>query len=149
MGTAKGPARRALLLASILFTVTACVNADTTRKQFDVPGQPAVAALNDFARQADITLFFPYDLVADVQTHPLKGRYTVPDGLTHLLTGTGLDHRQARDGTYFICSRSSCGPLPSPPEKDSEGRSPASSRGDGGKQQQARLTAMPATALES
>ena len=141
MGTAKALLRNALLLAVALLAAAACASADAVRKQFDVPGQPAVMALNEFARQADITLFFSYDLVADVRTRPLKGRYTVPDGLTRLLSGTGLDHRQSGDGNYFICAKSSCGPESALPEGTREA-TPATNVPNSGNPQQARLHAM-------
>ncbi len=148
METAKAPVHRALLLSVILLGVAACANADTTHKHFDVPDQPAVAGLNEFARQADITLFFSYDLVANVHTHPLKGLYTVPEGLNRLLADTGLDHRQASDGTYLICPKSSCGPPQVWPKDSGEAGTPAVIGRSGGKLQQPRLSAMPASAPE-
>jgi len=56
--------------------------------------------------------------VAGERTRPVKGRFTVDLGLTLLLTGTPLSYRQAADGTYLICLRTSCGPgTPASPEK--------------------------------
>lgn len=97
----------ALMLA--MFAATACAQADAARKRFDIASQPAAAALNELARQADITLIFSYDLVAGARTRPLEGKYTVDEALTRLLAGTGLDHRQMSDDTFFICAPSSCG----------------------------------------
>lgn len=99
-----------MALAFMLFTATACAQADAARKRFDIPSQPAAAALNEFARQADITLFFSYDLVAGVRTRALKGDYTVDDGLAQLLAGTGLGYQQAGDDAFLICRLSSCEP---------------------------------------
>jgi len=115
MGTATGISRALLLLAPllVLLAVSACVQADTTLKQFDVPAQSAGPALNEFARQADITLIFSYDLVAGDETRELNGRFTVDHGLDRLLAGTRLSYRQAADGTYFICQRDACALLPS------------------------------------
>jgi len=75
---------------------------------FDIPAQPAGPALNEFARQADIALIFPYDLVANDRTRALQGRYTVDRGLAVLLDGTRLGYRRAVDGTYLICLRTAC-----------------------------------------
>ena len=114
MGNATGISRAFQVLAILpaLLGLSACVQADTALKRFDVPAQPAGQALNEFARQADITLIFSYDLVAGDRTRELKGRYTVDHGLTYLLEGTRLAYRQADDGTYLICQRDACGSLP-------------------------------------
>lgn len=114
MGNATGISRtlRLLVLLPALLAVSACVQADATQKRFDVPAQPAERALNEFARQADITLIFSYDLVAGDRTRELKGKYTVDHGLIHLLEGTRLAYRQAADGTYLICRRDACVTLP-------------------------------------
>lgn len=108
MGSITAIWRNVLLLVLALTAVCACARADTTRKLFDVPAQPAASALNEFAKQADIALIFSYDLVATTRTRPLKGRYTVGDGLSRMLEGTPLAYRQAKDGTYLICLSASC-----------------------------------------
>lgn len=90
--------------------LAACAPTAAADVRFDIPAQAAGPALNAFARQADITLIFSYDLVADDRTHALRGRYTVDRGLTLLLAGTRLGYRRARDGTYLICPRASCMP---------------------------------------
>lgn len=101
-----------LALAPLLLAVSACAQqTDIAGIPFDVPAQPAAAALNEFARQADIALIFSYDLVADERTHALKGRYAVDHGLTRLLEDTQLAYQRAADGTYFICPRDTCGQL--------------------------------------
>ncbi len=97
----------ALLLS--LGLVVGCARADASRKDFDVGDQPAGAALNEFARQADITLIFSYDLVADVRIQPLRGRYTVTDGLSALLSDTGLDYQEVERSTFSICRKAACG----------------------------------------
>lgn len=112
MGNSTAISRAFLWLALLLsmLAMAACVPVDAIGKQFDVPAQPAGSALNEFARQADITLIFSYDLVADDRTHAMKGRYTVNNGLAALLEGTRLAYRQGADGTYFICPRDACDP---------------------------------------
>lgn len=120
MWKATGSLRNFLVLTLALFAATACVQADAARKRFDIAGQPAGAALNEFARQADITLIFSYDLIAGARTRPLKGDYTVGDGLTRLLAGTGLGYQQAGDDTFFICLPASCGTRSMPPATQAE-----------------------------
>jgi len=141
MGNATGISRTLLLLALLpaLLAVSACVQADATLKRFDVPAQPAGQALNEFARQADITLIFSYDLVAGDRTRELKGRYTVDHGLTRLLQGTRLAYRQAMDGTYLICQREACGPPPAADAAPSADRNTKTGTG-GGNAPATRLT---------
>lgn len=124
-------------LALPLLAVSACAQTDAAGKRFDIPAQSAGSGLNEFARQADITLIFSYDLVADDRTQALKGRYTVDHGLATLLDGTLLAYRQGADGTYLICLEDACGTFsgsqeeisPSDPKKnmpaDSGNASPA------------------------
>lgn len=106
---------RGLLLHALVFSllgISPCAAADVKGKPFDIPAQPAAAALNEFAKQADVTLIFSYDLVAGVRTRPLNGTFTVSDGLTRLLDGTALGYRQSADGAYLICPLVSCEPAP-------------------------------------
>ena len=48
---------------------------------FSVPRLSADKALTRFARQAGITLLFPYADVKKYKTRPLHGRFTVSNGL--------------------------------------------------------------------
>ncbi|MFK8032388.1 MAG: TonB-dependent receptor plug domain-containing protein [Gammaproteobacteria bacterium] len=57
---------------------------------FSVPRLSADKALTRFARQADLTLLFPFDAVKDLKTRPLYGRFTVRDGLRLMLSGTNI-----------------------------------------------------------
>ncbi len=111
MRSTTGTLRTLLWLALLLALpgLPACVASGAHGRSFDIPAQPAASALNEFARQADITLIFSYDLVAGKSTHRLKGGFSVDEGLNRLLAGTSLDYRQATDGTYLICAPASCG----------------------------------------
>lgn len=71
-------------------------------KTFNVPAQSAAAALNAFAEQADITLVFSKDRVANITTHPLQGSYRTLDGLQAMLEGSGLAIRQVNDNSISI-----------------------------------------------
>ncbi|MDW2982836.1 STN domain-containing protein [Rhodanobacter sp. KK11] len=111
MGNTIGFSHGLLLPALVLclLNMSGCVAADAKgKKPFDIPAQPAASALNEFAKQADVTLIFSYDLVDGERTRPLKGSFSVGDGLTRLLHGTALGYRQAVDGTYLICPLASC-----------------------------------------
>lgn len=76
---------------------------------FDIAAQPAASGLNEFARQADVTLIFSYDSVSGVTSRPLLGWFSVDEGLARLLHGTGLSYRKSSDGTYLVCPSGACG----------------------------------------
>ena len=57
---------------------------------FAIPAQRADTALTLFARQANITLLFPFDEAEQENTQALVGVYSHFDGLTKLLQGTSL-----------------------------------------------------------
>lgn len=147
MGNTIGFPRGFLLLAFVLtlLGMSACVAADAKGKPFDIPAQPAASALNEFAKQADVTLIFSYDLVAGERTRALKGNFAVGDGLTRLLEGTPLGYRRAADGTYLICPLASCGIAP-PAVLDRPGSVGQESNAyrNSGNPPQARLQDMPA-----
>ena len=129
---------RGLLLLILVLGMPACAPADVEGKSFDIPAQPAASALNEFAKQADVTLIFSYDLVAGERTRPLRGGLTVDDGLTQLLAGTSLGYQQAVDGTYLICALSSCGRAPAAEPATANGRKD-SARVSGGNTSPTRL----------
>lgn len=101
-----------VVLASLLAiaALPAGCSEQATLRRFDVPRQPAAAGLNEFARQADITLVFSYDLVAHAVTGELRGRYSINQGLALLLTGTGLGYQQVGQGVFTVCGHISCSP---------------------------------------
>lgn len=57
---------------------------------FNIPRLSADRALTRFARQADLTLLFPYQEVKKLKARSLHGRYTIRDGLQQMLRGTGI-----------------------------------------------------------
>jgi hypothetical protein len=96
--------------------------ADTSLRHFEIQTQAAAAALNEFARQADITLVFSSDLVAKRQTAAIRGDFTVIDGLKRLLDGTGLSFKQISATTIAINAAGSS--PPDPPRGESDAASP-------------------------
>lgn len=102
-------ARRKLLCSAMVLALSAGVVATNVNaqdaadvKRFEVPGQSAASALNQFAQQADITLVFSQDAVAGVVVRPLQGTFTTQDGLAAMLDGTGLVWQAVDNGTISI-----------------------------------------------
>src|ERR1700722_17996147 len=89
--------------------------ADPTLRHFDVQTQATASALNEFARQADITLVFSSALVDKHQTTGIKGDFTVLEGLRRLLDGTGLSFTQVSATTIAISPENKAGQHPEPP----------------------------------
>ncbi|MFA5493258.1 MAG: hypothetical protein WC247_00655, partial [Porticoccaceae bacterium] len=52
---------------------------------FDIPPSSANHALNLFARQADVRLLYPYDVVKNIKVNGLQGRFAVNEGVALLL----------------------------------------------------------------
>lgn len=108
---AKNPRRQHLLGAALVVALatTAVANIGyaqeaVDKRRFEIPAQPAAAALNRFAQQADITLVFSQDAVAGVEARPLAGSFTTQQGLAALLQGTGLSW-QTIDGSTVSITR--------------------------------------------
>jgi hypothetical protein len=71
-------------------------------RHFDIPAQPLGAALDEFARQADVTLLFSSSLVARARTTGVRGDLAVSTALGRLLAGTGLAYRQVSPAAIAI-----------------------------------------------
>lgn len=65
-------------------------NATAEVIRFNIPQQRADLSLTEFAKQANITLIFPYDKVREISTNALVGDYTLADAVTLLLADTAL-----------------------------------------------------------
>lgn len=81
--------------------VNAARAADVPR-HFEIPAEPLGAALNDFARQANVTLLFSSTLVAQARTGGVNGDLAVTAALGRLLGGTGLSFRQVSPSAIAI-----------------------------------------------
>ena len=85
-----------LKIFGLLFFLLYCMQVSAQNNQledefyFSVPRLSADKALTRFARQAGITLLFPYADVKKYKTRPLHGRFTVSNGLQFMLSGTDI-----------------------------------------------------------
>lgn len=71
-------------------------------RHFDIPAAPLGPALDEFARQANVTLLFSSALVAHTRTAGVQGRLTVAAALGRLLGGTGLGFREVSSSAIAI-----------------------------------------------
>src|SRR3984893_13813026 len=89
--------------------------ADPTLRHFDIQTQATASALNEFARQADITLVFASALVDKHQMVGIRGDFTILDALRKLLDGTGLSFTQVSATTIAISAENKAAEPQLPP----------------------------------
>lgn len=75
--------------------------------RFDIPRQRADLSLTEFARQANITLIFPYDDAREIMTNSLTGSYTVAEAVKLLLADTALKVTVSEKGLLTITTAKS------------------------------------------
>jgi len=85
------------LFAPVLLVAPAPAIAQTT--SFNIPEQPAVTGIPEFARQARIQIVSPAGLEG-LKTRAVKGRLSIDEALQRLLRGTNL-YVAARTGTVI------------------------------------------------
>ena len=59
--------------------------------EFNIPAEDTARALNDFSRQTDIQILFPYDVAAGHSAPAITGKFTSEEVLSKLLEGSGLE----------------------------------------------------------
>jgi iron complex outermembrane receptor protein len=69
---------------------------------FNLPAQPADAALMAFCRQADVQLLFPFDELHGRTSTEVSGSLEPADALKRLLTGTGYEARRNAEGRFVV-----------------------------------------------
>lgn len=112
------PAAVLLLATLVLGLAPSGARAADAARHFDIPAEPLGAALDEFARQANVTLLFSSTLVAHSQTAGVHGELPVSAALGQLLGGTGLAFRQASPSAIAIIAspgRQGVGGAPAPP----------------------------------
>src|SRR5581483_10244355 len=96
------PAAVLMFAALALGLTPAETRAADAQRHFDIAAEPLGAALDEFARQADVTLLFSSTLVAHTQTSGVRGDLPVSAALGRLLGGTGLGFRQVGPAAIAI-----------------------------------------------
>jgi iron complex outermembrane recepter protein len=108
--------RLAVLIRCLALTmIGAQAFADPTLRHFDIQTQATASALNEFARQADITLVFASALVDKHQMVGIRGDFTVLEALKKLLDGTGLSFTQVSAKTIAISAENKAAEPQHPP----------------------------------
>jgi iron complex outermembrane receptor protein len=71
-------------------------------QNFNINSSNADVSLIEFAKQADLTIIFPYEKVQSRRANALKGSFSIEQGMTSLLQDTGLVATFERDGVVTI-----------------------------------------------
>jgi len=79
-----------LALAAGLFALLLAPAGFAAPVKFDIPGQPAPAALQQFIRQSGHDVLFSYDQLATVQAKAVQGEFEPAEALAHLLAESGF-----------------------------------------------------------
>ena len=108
-------------LAFSFLSMTGVANAQNAA--FDIPALRADEALTLFARQANITLLFPFDIAETITANPLVGEYSHLEGLQILLAGSALIVVQDANGLLSVQAQRTkpetpAQELPEEPESD-------------------------------
>ncbi|MDE2050653.1 MAG: TonB-dependent receptor [Gammaproteobacteria bacterium] len=97
------PAAVLLLLGTpVLGIASAEARAAGVPRHFDIPAEPLGPALDEFAREADVTLLFSSVLVARARTGGVHGELGVTTALARLLGGTELAFREVSPSAIAI-----------------------------------------------
>ena len=96
--------KRLLWIVLIVYSLSAVSVATEMPAEiaFNIPRQRADLSLISFAEQADITLLFPLEKMADKETNALRGRYSIHQALSLMLMNTGLKPVISESGQVSI-----------------------------------------------
>lgn len=97
-----------LFSVALLWLASVAVAGEGVLIEFSIPAQRADRALTAFARQAGLSVLFPYDEVSRISANPLNGSFALEQGLEQLLAGTGL-RAGIQDGTRLTVSLAGTG----------------------------------------
>lgn len=70
--------------------------------KFNIPAQPASAALQAFAKQAGVEVLFPFDELSKLQSKEVAGEMEPADALKQLLGGTGYDGTRTAAKNFVV-----------------------------------------------
>jgi hypothetical protein len=70
--------------------------------EFDLPAQPADAALMAFCRQAKVELLFSFDELHGTTSTAVTGRLEPEEALNRLLAGTGFAPKRNGKGRFVV-----------------------------------------------
>jgi OOP family OmpA-OmpF porin len=103
--SALAPAALLALLCSITAAPGAGAQADGGPVTFDIPAQPMAGALNSWAVQANLQVFFEQGPVQGLMAPPVSGSLLPTQALKQLLAGSRLEFTQNAQGAFVVRPR--------------------------------------------
>lgn len=91
-----------LAIGSLVFPVVAYGDQENTTIPFNINSNDADLSLIEFAKQANLTIVFPYDKVKDSRANVVRGNYSVEKAIKILLNNTGLRAVFSKQGVVTI-----------------------------------------------
>ncbi|MDC7675528.1 TonB-dependent receptor [Asticcacaulis machinosus] len=79
------------LIAGFSLYLTAPAWAQSELQTFDIPKSNLAQALNQYAAQANLQIFYPYAAVAEVEVQGLQGAFSADEALNRLIARTRLE----------------------------------------------------------
>ena len=90
------------LLTILALTITATSMAAAQAQTFDISSGEAAESLNEFARQAGVSVVYRADKVAGYETNAVDGSYAPAEALTLMLADTGLHLIQGQGEAFAV-----------------------------------------------
>lgn len=97
-----------------MFAVAAQDGVTTARQSYNIAAGPLSDVLNQFARQAGITLASTPQQTSGIQSPGLHGEYSTDQALSHLLSASGLTAVSPDGSSYVLQTEASGGTLALP-----------------------------------
>lgn len=91
-----------LIVAVLLIATAGADSAEPQVRHYRIPAGPLAPALNRFALEAGVVMYFDPALASGKTTDGLDGAYTVREGFVALLRGTGLEVRAEEPEGYTV-----------------------------------------------
>ena len=91
-----------LLLSLLLLSVNSFAGDHMRLYEIDIAQQDVAKALTRLSEQADVQVFFPYNLTKGKTANAIKGNFTVLQALDLMLKGSGLHGGISKNGVLTI-----------------------------------------------
>lgn len=93
---------RSTLIIAALLSQTPFLNAAENSQYYNIPAGSLTLSLTSFAVKSGILLTTDAKLTQGKQASPLQGDYTVEEGLSAILQGSGLTVKQQSNDTFIV-----------------------------------------------
>ena len=96
--------QKLLLASAVMLALATASAAHAQQRRFDLPAQPAVNAIPEFARQAGVQIVAPARSLQGIDTPAINGDMDAREAMRRLLEGTDLEI-QSDDGSIITLRR--------------------------------------------